>query len=266
MTANTSAVGFRVEVNGADLFVAEQGQGDPLLLVHMGLSSSVSWAGVVPHLAEHFRVITFDQRGHGRSSNPTGALRYEQLTDDIAALIEALDLEAPFVGGWSFGGDLTIQFGLCYPGHARALIVGGTSLEISTEIGKAQTRSFFHVGDGGAVDFAAFAAAEQAQPMLQMLRTWQPGGDSHWQTLMQQSVTMWLGFPEVRREQVARIAEPTLVVAGDRDELFSVEDALRLSRWLPNGELAILPGASHVRPVFDPATFVQVVVDFLQRH
>ena len=266
MAASTSAVGHEVEVNGASLFVAEQGTGDPLLLIHMGLSSSVSWAAVAPLLAEHYRVITFDLRGHGHSTNPVGALPLDQLTDDVAALIEALKLERPFVGGWSYGGDLAVQLGIRYPGRARALVIGGTSLETGREAGKAMLRSHFPVGDDGAIDFAAFTAMEQMQPLITMLRDWQPHGDSHWQTVVQQSVTAWLAYPEVTPEQTARITEPALVVAGDRDEFFAVEDAVRLFRSLPNAELAILPGASHLRPVFDPTTFVRVVLDFLQRH
>ena len=97
------------------------------------MPSSASWAGVVPRLAGSFRVITFDDRGHGRSTNPSGALSFEQLADDTVALIEALRLERPFVGGWSDGGEVALQFGLRHPGRARALIAGGTSLELGSE-------------------------------------------------------------------------------------------------------------------------------------
>src|SRR5215212_11867928 len=108
MTATAQALGQQVDVNGASLYVEEHGQGDPLVLVHAGLLSSGSWAGLVPLLAESFRVITFDNRGHGRSTNPSGALSFEQLADDTAALIEVLGLERSVVGGWSDGGEVTL--------------------------------------------------------------------------------------------------------------------------------------------------------------
>src|SRR5215203_4495501 len=79
MVASAPALGQQIEVNGVSLFVEEQGQGDPVVLVHAGLLSSGSWAGVVPLLAESYRVITFDNRGHGRSTNPSSALSYEQI-------------------------------------------------------------------------------------------------------------------------------------------------------------------------------------------
>src|SRR5215218_7331132 len=90
MVASAPALGQQVEVNGVSLYVEEQGQGDPLVLIHAGLLSSGSWAGVVPLLAESFRVISFDSRGHGRSTNPSGALSYEQMADDTSVVNAAL--------------------------------------------------------------------------------------------------------------------------------------------------------------------------------
>ena len=265
MTATAQAMGQQIEINGASLFVEEHGQGDPLVLVHAGLLSSGSWAGVVPLLAESFRVITFDNRGHGRSTNPSGALTYEQIADDTAALIEALGLERPFVGGWSDGGEVALQLGLRHPGRARALIAGGTSLEMGSEAARTEIRAFFHLNDDGVVDLDAVASAFE-QTMLPMLRQSHPHGEQHWQTIVQQSATMWLTYAGLTREQVERIKEPVLVVVGDRDEHVPVEEAVRLYRWLPQAELAILPGASHLRPIFDPEAFARSVTDFLQRH
>ena len=265
MSASAPAVEQQIEVNGASLFVEEHGQGDPIVLVHAGLLSSGSWAGLVPLLAESFRVITFDNRGHGRSTNPSGALSFEQLADDTAALIEVLELERPFVGGWSDGGEVALQFGLRHPGRARALVAGGTSLELGSEATKSQMRAIFHVDDDGVVDLDA-VASEFEQTLLPMLRHSHPRGEQHWRTIVQQSLTMWLSYSGLTREQVERITEPVLVVVGDRDEYVPVEEALRLYRWLPQAELAILPGTSHLRPIMDPATLARSLTDFLRRH
>src|SRR5215218_11507968 len=90
MVASAPALGQQIEVNGVSLFVEEQGQGDPVVLVHAGLLSSGSWAGVVPLLAGSYRVITFDNRGHGRSTNPSSALSFEQMADDTSVVNAAL--------------------------------------------------------------------------------------------------------------------------------------------------------------------------------
>ena len=111
-------------MNGAALYYEEHGDGAPLILIHGGLSSSSQWEPVVPELADGFRVITPDSRGHGRSTNPSGELSYALIADDIAALIAALGLRRPVVGGWSDGGQVTLELGARHPGAAGALIVG----------------------------------------------------------------------------------------------------------------------------------------------
>ena len=270
MATSTSALARQVEVNGASLYVEEQGRGDPLVLVHMGLGSSASWAGVVPLLAEQFRVITYDTRGFGRSTNPAGVLSHNQLADDTAGLLDALELERPFVGGWSDGGEVALRFGVRHPGRARALVAGGTGLELSSERMQVKTRDFFHLGDDGLVDFPAFAAKMEHR-LLPMMRQWHPGGEEQLRAIVQQSAEMYLvGYDRMTRGQIARfverIAEPTIVVVGDQDEFVLVEEAVELYRWLPNAELAILPATSHLRPLFEPAMFVCAVTDFLRRH
>jgi pimeloyl-ACP methyl ester carboxylesterase len=82
-------------------------------------------ASVAAALAGEFLVLTPDGRGHGRSSNPSGALSYSALADDLAALIAALELREPVVAGWSDGGQVALELAVRHPGAVGALIVGG---------------------------------------------------------------------------------------------------------------------------------------------
>jgi pimeloyl-ACP methyl ester carboxylesterase len=82
-----------ITVNGVSLYVEEHGAGRPVVLVHGGTISSAWWAPLIERLAPRYRVIVFDSRGHGRSTNPTGELSYELIADDTAALIAELGLE-----------------------------------------------------------------------------------------------------------------------------------------------------------------------------
>ena len=65
-TNSSSASGRSIDVNEVALYYEEQGEGNPLILIHGGLVSSASWQAVLPHLVDSFRVITPDSRGHGR--------------------------------------------------------------------------------------------------------------------------------------------------------------------------------------------------------
>ena len=119
------------EVNGATLHYTERGSGSPLILLHGGLGAGSEWELIGARLAERFRVITPDSRGHGRSSNPAGFLSYSLLADDVAALTVALELGSPTVVGWSDGGQVALELAVRHPGAARALIVGGAFPEFA---------------------------------------------------------------------------------------------------------------------------------------
>jgi pimeloyl-ACP methyl ester carboxylesterase len=265
MAATLAEQSHRAEVNGAELWVEEYGAGDPIVLIHGGLCAIQMWGGAIPLLAETHRVFALDDRGHGRSTNPASKLSYEQIADDAVALVRQLELSNPVICGWSDGGEIALQIGLRHPGVARALVAGATSLELGTESTRQLLRQFFHVGNDDRVDFDAFKQ-QFAETLLPMMRAWHPGGDAQIEMIVRQSAEMWLSYPGLTRGELDRIVDPVLVISGDRDEHVPVEEAVRLYRSLPNAELALLPGASHMRPVFEAETFVRAVLDFVQRH
>jgi pimeloyl-ACP methyl ester carboxylesterase len=266
IASNQQDTGRLVAVNGAELHVREYGEGHPLVLVQPGLLSGAVYEELAKRLAEHFRVITFDHRGHGQSTDPGGELSYQLLTDDTAGLIRTLELENPFVGGWSDGGEVSLHLELRRPGLARALIAAGTSLQMGGhEPTRAGMRTFFHADAQNEVDIEAFAEAN-ASGFVPFLRQYHPGGEDHWRTVLARSVKMWLTYEGLSPDDRKRIAVPALVAIGDRDESIPVEEGVRLFRALPNAELAIFPASDHMRPVFDPQCLAPVLVDFLNRH
>jgi pimeloyl-ACP methyl ester carboxylesterase len=265
MSSTATAPGQMIAVNGVSLFVEDQGEGVPVVLGHGGFGSHSNWGAVVPMLARSCRVITFDTRGHGRSTNPNGELTYEIVADDIAGLINTMHLDRPVVGGWSDGGEFALQLGIRHPGVARALIAGGTSLEMGTEVARAAMREMFHIDAVGTVDMDGFTSGEWGQMLVPMMQHAHTQSSDHWQTVVRQSAKMWIDYNGITQGQLNMIQAPTLVVGGDRDQVIPVEELVRLYRALPTAELAILPGADHMRPVRDPACFIAAVSDFLTR-
>jgi pimeloyl-ACP methyl ester carboxylesterase len=126
-------------------------------------------------------------------------------------------------------------------------------------------RDVFSVDANGVVDYDCFKD-RFGEGLLPLMRKWHPKDDEQMREFVQQSLTMWLTYGERTREQIETVQTPALVIVGDRDEHVPVEEAVRLYRWLPNAELAILPGTSHMRPLFDAATFADCVTDFMRRH
>jgi pimeloyl-ACP methyl ester carboxylesterase len=262
--SNDSTVGRNIEVNGVSLYVEEHGEGDPIVLVHGGTLSSAMWEPTVSLLADRYRVITFDSRGHGRSTNPSGKLTYPLIADDTAALIETLGLERPVVGGWSDGGQIALEIGMRYPTSARALIAGGVMHNYQDPEGKAMMRDFLCVGDNDKVDSTAFETRHS--DFVDYMSAMHTQSPDQWRTVLQQTSEMWFSYPSITREMLADVTTPTLVISGDRDGLILLEHTIDFYEWLPNAELSILPGADHFGVFNQPAMFVATIVDYVERH
>jgi pimeloyl-ACP methyl ester carboxylesterase len=220
-------------INGTAIAYGDQGSGSALILLHGGLGSGVTWEPVAARLADRFRVVTPDSRGHGRSLNPGGTLSYPLLADDIAALITELELDRPVVAGWSDGGQIALELAVRHPHAAAALVVGGA----------------YH-------DFAGSGLRDAHRDLLAHLD--EELGDEadeikalhdDWPALIEQTAGMWLDYPGLPDTSIRDIAAPILVLAGDRDELVPLELTLSLLKHLSDAELAVIAQTDHSAPL-----------------
>lgn len=256
--------GHYIQANELNLYYEEQGQGTPLLLIHGGALTGDSWQPYLAAFAAHYRVITPDSRGHGRTANPTGRMSFGLLADDMVALVQALDLQQPLIYGYSDGGQVALEIGMRYPDLPQALIVGGAHLEL-TEGSRKWVRSILGDAQSPDVDTGQF---ERDNPdfaaMLQQIH-----GPHGWKTLLKQIKPMWNASLNYTADDFARVAAPTLVLLGDRDDFVPVEDGAAMYRLLPHAEFAVVPGAGHTDLIFSPAkvaTVQPLIMDFLRRH
>jgi pimeloyl-ACP methyl ester carboxylesterase len=110
-------------VNGVRLFYEVNGTGAvPLVLVHGSWDSHHDWDPIVPRLADLFRVVTYDRRGHSASERPPGPGSVREDVDDLAGLIEHLGLAPTWVIGNSFGASITLRLAGTHPELLRGLI------------------------------------------------------------------------------------------------------------------------------------------------
>jgi pimeloyl-ACP methyl ester carboxylesterase len=110
------------ESSGSTLYAIEQGRGRPILALHGGLADHRASLGYAGALADGYRLITPDLRGAGRSWD-SGPLRWEQLADDLAALLDHLGLERAVVAGVSAGSGVALCFGLRHPDRTAGLVL-----------------------------------------------------------------------------------------------------------------------------------------------
>ncbi len=223
------------EVNDIRMYYEEEGQGEPLLLLHGGLGAvdpavSSSWAALLPALAERYRTVSLEHRGHGRSDNPAGQLSYAQLTDDVAAFITQLDLAPVHLAGASLGGEVGLALGLTRPGLLRSLVCVGANYRVD-----APTREALAFFDADVLerDDPAFAA-ELAR------RHDGSHAPGYWRELVRQVRAMGEIGLALAEEDLRRIPVPTLLIAGEADPFNGLEQALVMRRCLPQSEVLIL--------------------------
>ena len=109
-------------VNGIDIYYEVAGQGDPVLLIHGLGSSTRDWEKQLPALTQAYQVITVDVRGCGQSGEPPGPYSIAGFAADIAAFMEAINLESAHMIGISMGATIGFQLALDHPARLRSLI------------------------------------------------------------------------------------------------------------------------------------------------
>ena len=120
-----------VQANGINIHYEEYGSGIPLILLHGGTGTIEEWEPLIPSFEQNFHIYALDSRGHGKTENPSGKLSYRVMADDVAAFIQALDIQKPFVCGYSDGGQICIELGMRYQGLSRGLVIGAASYSFS---------------------------------------------------------------------------------------------------------------------------------------
>jgi len=194
-------------VEGADLFYAVAGNGEPLILVHGSWVDHHTWDRVVPTLGEHFKVVTYDRRGHSGSTAPPGQGSVRDDVNDLAGLIRLIGPAPVHVVGNSFGGSIVLRLAISHPELCRSVSVHEPPL------------------------MALLASDPQMAPMLNevqarigaVIQLLVKGDDAAGAELFVETVAlgpgMWRQLPENVRQTFIRNARTFLDEAGDQESL-----------------------------------------------
>ncbi|XLY89470.1 alpha/beta fold hydrolase [Ectopseudomonas mendocina] len=251
--------------DGCQLHYEDYGHGAPLLLVHGLGSSTRDWEYQIPALAQHYRVIALDVRGHGRSDKPRGAYRIADFADDVAALIEYLQLPSVHLVGISMGGMIGFQLGVDRPELLRSLTIVNSGPEVKAkspgdwlEIAKRWTLSRLLSLETIAKALAKllFPKPEQAELRRKVEERW-PQNDKRAYLASLDAIIGW-GV----RERLQRITCPTLVISADRDYT-PVERKREYVAEMPNARLLVIENSRHATPLDQPERFNSALLAFL---
>lgn len=222
------------------LHCIEQGQGQPLILLHGNGESCDYFKHQIPFFAQSHRAIAIDTRGHGQSPRGNKPFTISQFADDLNDFMDEKGIAKSILLGFSDGGNIAFTFALKHPEKVEKMIVDGANLFPSGV--KPRYQWPIEIGYRIARLFARKSAkAKQNAEMLGLM----------------------VNEPHINPTDLARLTMPILVVAGTRDMIKESHTKL-IHNNLPNAELAILKG-DHFVANKNPEAFNRAVERFLTR-
>ena len=236
-------------VNGIKIWYATFGKGDPVILLHGGLANANYWGHQVPALADRYRVIVMDSRGHGRSTRDERPYGYELMASDVLGLMDFLKIPKAAVVGWSDGAILGLEIAIRHPARLSKLFAFAANSDPSAvkDVDKSPV-------------FSAFIA--RAAKEYEALSS-TPG---QYESFLKQIGKMWATQPNYTAAQLKGISTPTWIVDGDHDEAIKRENIEYMAAEIPGAGLLIQPEVSHFSFLQDPRQFNENVLHFLARY
>ena len=224
--------------DGVKLYYEVYGTGEPLLIVHGNGGNIASVKAQIEHFRTPYRVIAMDTRDHGRSAGGRDKITCAKMTGDLAALLDHLKTGPVNVLGWSDGGIEALLLGIHYPAKLKKIAAMAANLDPSE----------------------AAVYPEVIGLVKSMLNSMPATERETAEGSREQKVTrMMLEKPHIAVTELAEIAAPTLVWAGDHD-LIRDEHTLVIFHRIPNSQLCIFPGSTHMAP-FDDAALLNAAME-----
>jgi pimeloyl-ACP methyl ester carboxylesterase len=276
-TARQAGLEF-ITVNGVRIAYADTGgAGVRLVLVHGSWGSHHNWDPVVPGLAEHFRVLSYDRRGHRESERPPGQGRCSEDVADLAELIEQLGLAPAWVVGNSSGAVITLKLAAARPDLLRGIVVHEPPLFGILEKGSAEALELAEVETGPLAEVGRRIAAGDHAGAAEHFVDRVALGPGSWAALPDAMRAMMtdnaptfldeLNDPEqdvIDESRLAAYDGPVLITSGDQSPPIFQPVERRLARLLPQAERTTYAGAGHIPHVTHPDAYVAEVVAFME--
>lgn len=260
-----------ININDISMYYELHGSEDaPVLVLNNGviMNAAASWVFQTEALSRHYRLLQYDCRGQGQSDHPDEAYTMEVHADDLAALLDGLDIESAHILGISYGGEVAQAFALKYPQMTKSLILADTVSEIRSDIKIIIGNWLDALHSGNPIAFFNATVPWNFSPTF--IRS-NPA-------LLEDAKKRYanLDFPAVIRlcecfleidftDQLSSIDILACIIVGARDILKGSEYATVLHQYLPGSELHIIPGAGHATCWEAPEEFNSIVLGFLAK-
>jgi pimeloyl-ACP methyl ester carboxylesterase len=244
--------------DGVKIHYEVSGAGPALILTHGYSSTAEMWAGQIAPLAEHFKVVTWDMRGHGRSDYPEDPAAYSEAATvaDMAALLDAVGAKEAVVGGLSLGGYMSLAFHATHPGRTRTLLIIDTGPGYKNN----QARDGWNanaIRTAERFEAEGFGDLAKASAEVRLARHRDATGLARAARgmLTQKNARVIESLPEIK--------VPAVVIVGADDTPFLAASDYMAAK-IPGAKKVVIPGAGHSANLDQPKAFNAALLDFLR--
>jgi pimeloyl-ACP methyl ester carboxylesterase len=236
-------------VNGLQLYYEIHGRGRPLVLLHGGLMTiDLNFGPLLEPLAASRQAIAVELQGHGHTADTSRPMTIDALASDVVALLDQLGIAEADLFGFSLGGLVAYAVALGAPSRVGKLIVA------SADAHRPPGRESVPLDDDRMPTPADFQAMRDAYEAV-------APDPAHFDEFAAKNSAMVHEFPGWT-DELRSLQAPTLLIFGDRD--FSpLPDVVEVFELLPNAQLAVLPGTTHVGVTRRPAEVLTLITPFL---
>jgi 3-oxoadipate enol-lactonase len=242
----------------------------PVLMIQGLGASKNAWNLQRIAMATRFRIISFDNRGAGRSDKPTEPFTLEQMADDAIAVLDAAGVETAHVVGASMGGVISQIVAVKYPQRVRSLTLVCTACRnhpwrqelLQSWAKTAEEKGMIEVGK----EAAQWVMSPRSFRRLVPAFTWMgPLAALRPRHSFVSQIHAILDTREDLVDQLSTITAPTMVIVGNQDILTPRGDSEEIAERIPNAELVVISGAAHGLMMEHSSTFNKILIEFLQR-
>jgi non-heme chloroperoxidase len=270
----------KILINGLDHYYEQSGEGPSLVLIHGAFADARVWDPQWAHFSLKYRLLRYDLRGHGR----TGCSNLDQYSmttfaDDLASLLEALDIHSPIICGLSWGGSIAQAFAVLNPERPKALILASSAVAIDlTLMDKILCNVLFPrwamslaIKTMNVENFTRFSLG---LARLTLGRQWLSQNQEAWGYLEQcmheidssEYLKIWDAIYRFHVLPLERITCPTLVLNGKLESKNTFRHTDEILRRVTQAEAGVVPAARHAMNLEQPRAFNRYVEDFLHRY
>lgn len=221
-----------IPVNGIEMYVQGEGEGEPLLLLHGGSGAGINWRLIFQSSPDGYETIIPDLRGHGRTTGSADRITFRQLALDVMRLLDTLNIESFKAIGISMGANTMLHIATQTPERVKAMVLVSAAP---------------YFPDATRLIMRAAASKIHPDEDWELMRQWHVHGDDQIKAIWGMANQFANDYEDMNfgPPLLGRILARTLIVHGEHDSLYPVSLAKELYESIPHSDLWIIPNGEH---------------------